>query len=114
MPRRVYRPTPVQTVWLYVRYRLIETSAVGLACDGGLQSWQCEVRRSVAVMFDNSAFGICALIAAALNLVRPSFVLFTLGLAAGGSGVVLYNTAISSLALALFILSLARPAPEPD
>jgi hypothetical protein len=40
--------------------------------------------------------------------------LLTLGLLAGGAGLVLYNGGLSALALALLILSLARPAPEPD
>ena len=126
MPREVYRPTPKQTVWLlaigasaiaaalYVRYRIIEVSAVGLACDGGMQGWQCDMRKAATALFNNSVFGYGALIIAALNLLRPSIVLLTLGLAAGGAGVVLYNGALSSLGLALLIFSLARPAPEPD
>lgn len=126
MPRKIYRPTSAQTGWLvavaavavgaalYVRYRVIEVSAVGLACDAGMQSWQCDVRKTATAMFNNSVFGYGALIVAALNLVRPSVVLLTLGLLAGGAGVVLYNAALSALALALLILSLARPAPEPD
>jgi hypothetical protein len=126
MPRQVYRPSPKQTVWLlavgafaiaaalYVRYRIIEVSAVGLACDAGLQTWQCGVRKAASAMFNNSVFGYAALIIGTLNLVRPSVVLLTLGLIAGGGGVVLYNGALSALGLALLILSLARPAPEPD
>jgi len=126
MARKVYRPTTGQACWLvaigifaivaalYVRYGVIEVSAVGLACDAGLQSWQCAARKYATVMFNNSVFGYVALIAGVLNLVRPSVVLLTLGLVAGGAGVVLYNGALSALALALLILSLARPAPEPD
>lgn len=126
MPRKVYRPTLAQTGWLvvvaalaigaalYIRYRIIEVSAVGLACDAGLQSWTCNVRKASTAMFNNSVFGYGALIVSALNLVRPSVVLLTLGLLAGGAGVVLYNAALSGLALALLILSLARPAPEPE
>jgi hypothetical protein len=126
MARKLYRPSKAQIYWLaavaalavgsalYVRYRIIEASAVGLACDAGLQNWQCGVRRIATAMFNNSAFGIIALAAAMLNLIRPSVVLLTLGLVAGGAGVVLYNGGLSALALALLILSLARPAPEPD
>jgi hypothetical protein len=126
MARKIYRPNTGQIVWLaaagalalmvslYVRYRIIETSAVGLACDAGLRSWQCDVRKAATAMFNNSAFGYVAVIAGALNLVRPSLVLLTLGLVAGGAGVVLYNGGLSALALGLLILSFARPAPEPD
>ena len=126
MRRRVYRPTFAQTGWLvavgvlaigaalYVRYRIIEVSAVGLACDAGMQSVECSVRKAATAMFNNSAFGYGALIIGALNLVRPSVVLLTLGLILGGAGVVLYNGALAALALALLMISLARPAPEPE
>ena len=126
MARKVYRPTIGQACWLatvgiaaigaalYLRYRVIEVSAVGLACDAGQQSWQCDARKYATLMFNNSVFGYVATIGAALNLVRPSIVLLTLGLLAGGLGVVLYNGALSALGLALLILSFARPVPEPD
>jgi hypothetical protein len=126
MPRRRFRPSSGQICWLaavgagaigtalYLRYRVIEVSAVGLACDGGLRSWTCDFRRVATMMFSNSVFGYVALIGAALNLLHPSVVLFTAGLLAGGAGVVLYNGTLSGLALALLILSLARPAPEPE
>ena len=59
-------------------------------------------------------FGFVALGAALLNLLRPSLVLCALALIAAGFGLVLYNAALSALAVALLILSLARPAPEPE
>jgi hypothetical protein len=126
MPRKVFRPTLPQSLWLlavgaatigaalYIRYRIVEVSAIGLACDAGMQDWRCGVRQAATAMFNNSVFAYVALIAAVLNLIRPSIVLLTLGLLAGGAGVVLYNGALAALALALLILSLARPAPEPD
>lgn len=126
MPRRRFRPSTGQICWLaavgaaaigvalYLRYRVIEVSAVGLACDAGLRSWTCDFRRIATMMFSNSVFGYVALIGAALNLLHPSVVLFTVGLLAGGAGVVLYNGTLSGFALALLILSLARPAPEPE
>jgi hypothetical protein len=40
---------------------------------------------------------------------RPSLVLFVIALAAAGFGIVLYNVALSSVAVALLILSFARP-----
>ena len=57
-------------------------------------------------------FGIVALGAALLNLIRPSVMFWALALLTGGAGIVLYNTALSALAIALLILSLARPVPE--
>jgi predicted ferric reductase len=96
---------------LTLRYRVIEQSSIGLACDAGLHSWLCAPRKAVIVLFGHSVFGTAALAAAVLNLIHPSVMLLGLGLAAGGLGIVLYNVGLSALAVALLILSLARPAP---
>jgi hypothetical protein len=42
---------------------------------------------------------------------RPSIVLLTAGLVAAGFGIVLYNAALSGVAIGLLILGFARPAP---
>ena len=99
---------------LYLRYMAIENTPVGLACGTGLNTWLCFSRKIAAALFDNSAFGIAALIIAAINLLRPSLLLFGLALATACFGVVLYNVNLSALAAALLVLSLARRAPEPD
>ncbi len=99
---------------LYIRYTALEQSTVGLACGAGLDTWLCASRRIVTVLFQNSVFGIGALIIAALNLLRPSLVLFAAGLAVACLGVVLYNIVLSSLAIGLLLLSFARREPEPD
>jgi hypothetical protein len=99
---------------LYMRYLAVEQSTVGLACQAGLNTWLCFTRQITIVLFTYSVFGWVALIVAALNLLRPSLVLFGLALAAASSGVVLYNVGLSSLAVGLLVLSLARRAPEPD
>jgi len=46
-----------------------------------------------------------------LNLIRPSIVLLTGGVIAAGFGIVLYNVELSGVAIGLFILGFARPAP---
>jgi hypothetical protein len=99
---------------LYMRYLGIEQSNVGLACAAGLDTWLCFSRGIVIVLFQHSIFGIVALIVAALNLLRPSLVLFAVALAAACLGIVLYNVGLSGLAFGLLVLSLARRAPEPD
>lgn len=99
---------------LYIRYLALEQSQVGLACGAGLDTWLCASRRIVTVLFQYSAFGAAALAIAALNLIRPSLVLFAVALAIACLGVVLYNIVLSSLALGLLVLSLARRAPEKD
>jgi hypothetical protein len=119
-----FRPSLRQALWLaaiglgalccgfYLRYQLIEQAAVGIACTSAGTAWPCALRRTAIALFTASAFGLAALGAALLNLVRPTFVLCAIALLAGGIGVVLYNVALSALALALLILSLARPAPD--
>jgi hypothetical protein len=99
---------------LYVRYQMIEQPAVGIGCEASPNTWLCSIRRTAILLYAPSVFGLVALGAALLNLVRPAAVLWAIALAAGGFGIVLYNVALSALAMALLILSLARPAPEPD
>ncbi|KIU48388.1 MULTISPECIES: hypothetical protein [Bradyrhizobium] len=96
---------------LFVRYLAIEFSPVALACDAGTQTMICKARALSTVLFKNSVFGITALVIALLNLMRPSIVLLTGGLIAAGLGIVLYNVILSGLAIGLFILGFARPAP---
>jgi hypothetical protein len=123
MTKKPFRLTPYQVQWLmvvgfvtigyalYVRYFVIEFSTVALACDAGLQSLPCKARALATVLFKNSVFGTVALIIAGLNFIRPSIVLLTGGLIAACLGIVLYNIVLSGLAIGLFILGFARPAP---
>lgn len=99
---------------LYMRYLAIEQSTVGLACGAGLDTWLCFSRRVAIALFTNSVFGIFAVAVAALNLLRPTLILFALALAAACFGIVLYNIALSALAIGLLVLSFARRAPELD
>ena len=99
---------------LYLRYLALEQSSVGLACAAGLDTWLCFTRHIAYVLFSHSVFGWAALAVAAVNLLRPSLVLFMVALSIACFGVVLYNTGLSSIAVALLLLSFARRAPEPD
>jgi hypothetical protein len=123
MKKAPFRLTPYQVQWLmivgfitvgyalYLRYMAIEFSPVALACDAGLQTVLCKMRLLATVLFKNSVFGVVALVIATLNLMRPSIVLLTGGLVAASFGIVLYNVGLSGLAVGLFILGFARPAP---
>jgi hypothetical protein len=123
MKKIPFRLTPYQVQWLmvvgfvtvgyalYLRYLAIEYSQVALACDAGLQTLLCKSRSLATVLFKNSVFGIVALVIAVLHVIRPSIVLLTLGIVAAGLGLVLYNVALSGLAVGLLILGFARPAP---
>jgi hypothetical protein len=124
--RKLFLPTDRQINWLiaigllsvgyalYLRYLGVEYTSVGLACQAGAQTWLCFTRKIVIALFTNSVFGFVALAAAILNLIRPSLVLFAIGLAAAGFGVVLYNVGLAALAAGLLILSLARPRPSTE
>jgi len=123
MKKTPFRLTPYQVQWLlivgfvtvgyalYLRYFGVEFSTVALACDAGLQTVMCKARLVATGLFKNSVFGIVALVIATLHVIRPSIVLLTGGLIAAGLGIVLYNIALSGLAIGLLILGFARPAP---
>jgi hypothetical protein len=126
MPRPLFLPTARQTNWLlivgflavgealYIRYMAMENTNVELACQAGLRTWLCDSFRLSIVLYNHQIFGGVALIAALLNLLRPSILLVTLTLVAAGFGVVLHNTDLSALAAGLLIFSLARSAPAPE
>ena len=126
MSRPLFRPSFRQAAWLgvltiisiayalYLRHQAIEQSTVAIACEIGPKTWLCRSRGAAIQLFTLSVFGIAAIGAALLNLIRPSLVLCVVALVAGGFGIVLYNVALSALAVALLILSLARASPEPD
>jgi hypothetical protein len=95
----------------YMRYFSIQNTEVGLACQAGANTWSCEIRRLAIALYEHSIFGIVALGVALVNLLRPTVSLFAFALIAAGLGIVLYNVALSGLAVAVLILSFARPAP---
>jgi hypothetical protein len=121
--RLFFAPSTRQTQWLialglislgyaiYLRYQAIELTSVGIACQGGAQTWLCATRRWVTILFEHSVFGWVALAAAVLNLIRPHLLLLSIGLAAAAFGIVLHNAALAGLAAGLLILSFARPGP---
>jgi hypothetical protein len=123
MKKTPFRVTPYQVQFLlivgfvtvgyalYLRYFAVEFSTTALACDAGLQSMLCKARTLATSLFKNSVFGIVALIIATLHVMRPSIFLLTGGLIAAGLGIVLYNIALSGIAIGLLILGFARPAP---
>jgi len=123
MKKKPFRLTPYQVQFLlivgfvtvgyalYLRYLAVEFSQVALACDAGLQTLLCKSRSVATYLFKNSVFGSVALVVARLHVIRSSIVLLTLGLIAAGLGIVLYNIALSGIAIGLLILGFARPAP---
>ena len=126
MPRPLFLPTARQACWLlivgvmsvggalYLRYMVMQVPEKALACQAGLDTWLCSARKVAISFFQHNIFGVVALGAAVLNLVRPSIVLVTVSLLTAGLGIVLYNVTLSALAVALLLISLARPAPAPE
>jgi hypothetical protein len=120
--RALFRPTtrqlgaiiPIGLVALgcafYMRYGVIQDTPTGLACDAGLATLLCQTRSAAIVTYQHGGFGALALAAALINLLRPRLPLLVLGMIAAALGIVLYNVVLSGLAVALLILSFARPA----
>lgn len=126
MARKLFKPSPRQTGVLAVtaaaalafalgmRYLAIENTPLGLACDAGDPGVLCVTRKTVLTFSQASVFGLVGLIAAAMNLLRPSIVLCVVSLACAAMGLVLYNTPAAAVAVALLAFSLARPLPEAE
>jgi hypothetical protein len=97
---------------LFLRYGVIQNTPIGLACEAGEESLTCTIRLAAILLFIPGWFGWTALAAATFQLWRPNIVMFEIGLVAAAFGLVLYNTRLSALAVALLVLSLARARPE--
>ena len=96
---------------LYLRYSVIQNTPIGLACEAGEESLMCSVRLATIILFVRSVFGWTALIAGLVQFVRPNILALAVGTAAAACGLVLYNTRMSALAVALIALSFARHVP---
>lgn len=96
---------------LFFRYAVIQNTPLALSCEAGEESLICHVRLAVILLFTWNVFGVVAMVAA-IQLWRPNVTAFGIGLVFALLGLVLYNTRLSALAIALLVLSLARPAPE--
>jgi hypothetical protein len=97
---------------LFLRYSIIQNSTIGLACEAGEESFTCTMRLAVILLFVWNMFGWTALIAAIVQLWRPNIVAFGVSLISIAFGIVLYNTRLSALAIALLVLSLAKMRSE--
>jgi hypothetical protein len=98
-------------VALLLRYGVIQNTPIGLACEAGEASLTCKIRLATILLFISDVFGGTALVAAIVQLARPNMVAFGIGLVFAAAGLVLYNTRLSALAVALLVFSLARAVP---
>lgn len=97
---------------LFLRYGIIQNTPIGLGCEGGEESFTCTIRLAAILMFTRNVFGWVAVAAALAQLWRPNIIVFGIGVVFAALGLVLYNTRLSALAVALLVLSLARAAPK--
>jgi len=115
----LFLPSPRQGVFLavltlgvigcaaYLRF-VVDQSPIRIACAGEASSLLCAGHKAVEVLSTRSVFGAVAVVAAVVNLVRPSIFLCAVALSAAGFGMMLFNATTSGLAIALLILALAR------
>ncbi len=123
-PRRLFLPSRKHAVimgaggavmlalGLIFRFAVIENTPLGIACDAGEESLICTIRLGVILLFVFNIFGAVAVAAAVWQVWRPNAIAFGIAFTFALIGIVLYGPRASALALALLILSLARPVRE--
>jgi hypothetical protein len=93
---------------LILRYLLVENPKIQEVCQLGAAGIGCTTLRFLIALFQYSVFGWIALIAAALNLFRPSPLVFSIAVAATSFGLIMYNAGLAAFGLALLLLTPAR------
>jgi len=105
-------PTVTGAFWL--RFAILENRAVGLSCREGSEDWLCLVRNATTFSYEYALLGSFAVLIAAVNLARPSYVTFAVATVAATIGAILYNVGGAGIAITLLILSLARRERETE
>jgi len=100
------------TCAFWLRLAVLEDRAVGLSCRQGSSDWLCLVRNVATFSYEYALLGLFAVIIAAVNLARPSRVMFAFATVAATIGAILYNVGGAGIAITLLILSLARRERE--
>jgi hypothetical protein len=113
--RQIVSAVVIASVFLGValcfRYLVLERPGTSGICQGEVDGAVCTAVRLVIYLFHYSVFGWTGVIAAVLNLLRPSFFMLIIGTIAAACGLVLYNAGLAALAVAPLMLSLARLSP---
>lgn len=100
----------------WLRYGLIESSAIGQLCSGSHSPPWCRWRQYLVLGFLHDVYGIVALLAAALTLLSRRVPLAWFAAALGAFALLLYCYEAGALALLIGCLRLLRlqlPAPVP-
>jgi hypothetical protein len=92
----------------WLRYGLVESSAIGQLCSAGHAPWWCRWRQWLVLGFLNDVYGIAALVATVLALLQRRAWLAWLAAALGMFALLLYCFESGALALLLGSLRLLR------
>lgn len=92
----------------WLRYGLIESSAIGQQCSVGGAPWWCLWRQTLVLGFLRNSYGIAALVVTALALVWPRTWLAWLAAALGVFALELYCFQSGALAMLIGCLRLLR------
>ena len=92
----------------WLRYGLIESSAIGAVCGSGHGPAWCLWREWLVLGFLHNVYGVAALLAAAAALAVPRFWLAWLAAALGVFALLLYGFETGALALLIGCLRLLR------
>lgn len=95
-----------------VRLRGIEPEWIGFLCDPGTGPWWCSLRKALIATFRAGMLGVPAVVLALGSLLLPAGVVCRVALVVaavlGGSGLVLYNTTLASVAVVLVLIRAVR------
>lgn len=92
----------------WLRYGLIESSAIGQQCSAASAPWWCPWRQALVLGFLRNVYGVAALIVAVLALTWPRTWLAWLAAALGVFALELYCFQSGALALLIGCLRLLR------
>ena len=98
----------VALITLWIRYGLIESSAMGQLCSDARSPWWCAGRQWLVLGFLHNVYGVLALLAAALALLQKRLWVAWLAAALGVFALELYCFQTGALALLIGCLRLLR------
>lgn len=93
---------------LYLRYGLIESTPIGLMCQGADPAWFCQPRLSLIQFNFMNGWSWAALTGGILAMLFGWRWAVALGIVAGAAGLVLYNAGPAGFGLLLALMRLVR------
>lgn len=93
---------------LYLRYGVIESTPIGLMCQGADPAWFCLPRFSLIQFNFMDGWGWAALAGGILAMLFGWRWAMVLGIVAGAAGLVLYNAGPAGFGLLLAVMRLVR------